>query len=59
MEFLRTYQLEFMLVLIGVCGLLAVMAAVTKSLSKKRRRALVAIELGATFLLTFDRLYSD
>jgi len=56
MEFLRTYQLDFMLVLIGVCGLLAVMAAVTKSLSKKRRRALVAIELGATFLLTFDRL---
>ncbi|MCR4762746.1 MAG: HD-GYP domain-containing protein [Lachnospiraceae bacterium] len=56
MEFIRRYQLDAMLVLIGVCGILAVMAMCTRTLSRKRRYALVTLELSGMLLLVFDRL---
>lgn len=55
MEFLRQHQLNIMLILIGICGILAFFVSITKTLSKKRRQALFSLELGAMFLLIFDR----
>ncbi|MCR5094456.1 MAG: HD-GYP domain-containing protein [Lachnospiraceae bacterium] len=56
MEFIQRFQLDLMLVMIGVCGILAVMALLTKTLSRKRRHALVALETSVMLLLFFDRL---
>ena len=56
MDFLRSFQLDLMLVMIGVCGILALMAMLTKTLSPKRRHALVALEMSVMLLLFFDRL---
>ena len=44
-----------MLIMIGICPILSVLAYLTKSLSKKRKAILMAMELGAMFLLIFDR----
>ena len=55
MGYLRVHQLDLMLVLIGICLILAIMAFMTKSLSHRRKALLVSIELGAMFLLVFDR----
>ena len=55
MEFLRQYQLDIMLILIGICGILAFFVSITKTLSKKRKQALFSLELSAMFLLIFDR----
>lgn len=55
MEYLRENQLNIMLVLIGICGLLAFLAFFTKSLRKRRRMLLVTLELSAMLLLVFDR----
>lgn len=44
-----------MLIMIGICLILSVLAYLTKSLSKKRKAILMAMELGAMFLLIFDR----
>ncbi len=56
MEFIRRIQLNLMLVLIGVCGILTVMAICTRTLSRRRRYALVTLELSGMLLLVFDRL---
>ena len=55
LEFLRTHQLNLMLVIEGVCGLLAVFVSFTKSLSPRRRHTLFGIETSATVLLVADR----
>ncbi|MBO5526979.1 MAG: hypothetical protein J5946_02935 [Erysipelotrichaceae bacterium] len=55
MEWMRLYQLDIMLFLSGVCGVLALLACITKTIPKRRRHALVSIELGAMCLLIFDR----
>ena len=55
MEFLRNHQLNIMLILIGVTGILSFLVLATKSLTKKRRNALLSLELSAMLLLTFDR----
>ena len=44
-----------MLFLSGICFILALLAVLTKSLTSKRRRILVCLELSAMFLLIFDR----
>ena len=44
-----------MLVLIGICAILPVFVLITKTLSKKRKHALILMELGASLLLLFDR----
>ena len=44
-----------MLYMSGICGILAVLAMVTRTLSVKRRRTLALLEVSAMMLLIFDR----
>ena len=55
MDFLRNHQLNIMLILIGVTSVLSFLVAVTKTLTTKRRNALLSLELSAMLLLVFDR----
>ena len=54
-EFLRQHQLTIMMFMSGICGVLAVLAMLTRSLSEKRRYALAMLEVIAMLLLIFDR----
>lgn len=61
MELLRKYQLDLMLILIGMCLVLTVLTLLTNSLSPKRKRILALLQAAAALLLTADRyayLYS-
>lgn len=55
LTFLRTYQLNIMLSLSSVCGVIAFFVYITKTLPKAQRRALLLLELSDMFLLTADR----
>ncbi len=55
MDFLRAHQLNIMLVLIGICGITAFFVYITGTLSKKRKRALMLVEIYSTILLISDR----
>ena len=55
MDFLRLHQQNIMLFLSGICFVLAILSFFTKSLSKKRRHALILMELIAALLLIMDR----
>lgn len=55
MNFLMDHQLNIMLFLSGVCSVLAILAAFTKSLPLKRRSAVGGVEFCAAFILIFDR----
>ena len=55
MEFLRQHQLNIMLFISGVFATLTILTLFTRSLSKKRRRILSLLELGAMMLLIADR----
>ena len=54
MEFLRTHQLNIMLYMSGMCGVLAFLSCVSKVLSPKRRRILALLESAAMLLLIAD-----
>ena len=56
MEFLRLHQLSIMLFLSGICFVLAILSFLTNTLNKKRRFALVLLELESSLLLIMDRL---
>ena len=55
-DLLREHQLDIMLVLIGICGVTVFFVAITGTLSKSRKRALLFVEMYATVLLVSDRL---
>lgn len=55
MELFKAYQLNIMLVLSGVCGVLAILVLLTKSLGRRRKCELFFIEVSAMLLLAFDR----
>ena len=55
MDFLREYQLNIMLVLATVSGLLALFSFISNSVSIRRKYALFAMSLGAMILLIADR----
>lgn len=55
-DFIREYQLDIMLVLIGICGVTAFFACITTILTKSRKRALMLVEIYSTLLLISDRL---
>ena len=55
-ELIRAYQLDIMLLLCGACAILIFLLAMTRFLSKSRKRILILIESIALFLLWFDRL---
>ena len=54
-ELLKVYQLDIMLVLSGITGILAVLAFITNAFAFKKRILLGVFEVGVTVLLTFDR----
>ena len=54
-EVLREYQADIMLVLSGICGVMALFVYLTNTMSKKRKRILMALEISAMFLLISDR----
>ena len=55
MDFLRAHQLNIMLIMSGVCGVLAILALVTESLSPRRKHIMASIEAAAMLLLLADR----
>lgn len=55
-EFIRTYQLNMMLLLCGACGMMAILLLITKFMDKKMKWTLIAMEVIAFALLWFDRL---
>ena len=56
MEFLRNNQLDIMLYMSGVCGILAIISMMPKFVSRKRRSLLSLMEICSLLLLNFDRL---
>ncbi|MBO5621616.1 MAG: hypothetical protein J5959_08305, partial [Butyrivibrio sp.] len=55
-EFIRTYQLNMMLLLCGACGMMAILLLITKFMDKKMKWTLITMEVIAFALLWFDRL---
>ena len=52
---IQRYQADLMMVLSGVCGVMALFVHMTDTMSKTRKRALLFLELSAMFLLIADR----
>ena len=55
-EKLKEYQMNIMLVLSSICGLLALFAFITRVLTPTRKRLLIAIELSSMLLLIADMM---
>lgn len=55
MEVLRQYQADIMMILGGICGIMAIFVFLTNTMSKKRKFALMLLEISAVFLLISDR----
>ena len=55
-DFLIAHQEEIMMVLSGMCGVIAIFVLLMKSLPKKRRHALLAVEICAMFIMIADCL---
>ena len=55
MDFLRQHQLNFMLFLSGICSILALLTFLSKDIEKKRRIAIMMMEISASLLLISDR----
>lgn len=55
MELLKQIQPDIMLALSAVCGVLALLVFMTNTMSKKRKVALMLVEISAMLLMIFDR----
>ena len=55
MDFLRQHQLNIMLVLSGICGIIAVFICISRTLAPKRKRALLLLSIASMLILIFDR----
>ena len=55
-DFLIAHQQDIMMVLSGMCGVIAVFVLLMKSLPKKRRHALLAVEICAMIIMISDCL---
>lgn len=55
MEIAGNLQLNIMLILCGICGIIAIFVNIIRALSPKRKRAIICMELGAMLLLISDR----
>ena len=55
LDLLKEYQLNVMLVLSVICGLLAFFVLITRALPPKRKRILMSLELSGMVLLISDR----
>ena len=56
MEFLKAHQLNIMLFMSGMCGILAFLSSISRVLTPKRRRILTLLESAAMLLLIADWL---
>ena len=56
MDFLRNMQLDIMLFMSGVCGVLTIMSLMPSFMSRKRRSIMSLMEFSSMFLLIVDRL---
>ncbi|MCR5672522.1 MAG: HD domain-containing protein [Lachnospiraceae bacterium] len=54
-EFLREHQLDIMLVLVGINGMLIFFTLISKALSGRRRLTMIGLELSVEILLISDR----
>ena len=54
-KFILNHQLNMMLALSAICGMMAVLLLITRFLPKRRKWILIFMELIAAFLLGFDR----
>ena len=57
MEFSQQLQRGIMLVLQGICWLLACMTSLTKNLSKKRKISIILLEISSALMLIADLLF--
>ena len=55
MDFLKQFQADFMMILSGVCGVMALLVFLTGTMSHKRKMTLMPLELSAMILLIADR----
>ena len=55
MEFLHEHQLNIMLFLSGVCGILPLFTLISTTIHKKRKIAIIALEVCETLMLLADR----
>ena len=55
MEFLKSIQPDIMLTLSAICGVLALLVFMTNTMSRKRKLALMTVEVSAMLLMIFDR----
>ena len=55
--FIREYQTDFMLFFQGICLIIAFLTLFTKSLSPRRRNAIILLELYAAMYLAASRYY--
>ena len=55
MEVLRLYQVDLMLILSGICGIMTLFVYMTNTISHKRKVSLMLLELSAMFLVISDR----
>jgi len=55
MELLITYQEDIMMLLSGVCGVMALFVHLTETMSKTRKKALMLLEISAMILMIGDR----
>ena len=55
-DFLRSYQKEIMLVLSGICGMIAIFAFITKYPSRQRKIAQIVMALSCMLLLIAEIL---
>ena len=54
-NFLRNHQLNMMMSLASICGIIAFFVFISKSIPRERKRALLLIEINAMLLLSADR----
>ena len=54
-ELIAKHQLNIMLILSGVCAILAVFVLFLKTMSQKRKASLILMDISAGLLLVFDR----
>ena len=55
-ELIRAHHLNIMLMLCGACGMLIILVLMTRSVSRRRKRDILLMEIMAFLLLWFDRL---
>lgn len=54
-DYMRSHQLDIMLFMCGMCGILAIMTLIARTLPARTKHILVSMEFSAMLLLFFDR----